>query len=37
MDEHSQTIQELLEKESLTSHKVVDGVVACFLPPNLSK
>lgn len=34
MDEHSQTIQELLEKESLTPQEVVDGVVACFFATN---
>jgi len=34
MDKHSQTIQELLEKESLTPQEVVDGVVACFFATN---
>lgn len=34
MDEHSKTIQELLEKESLTPQEVVDGVVACFFATN---
>ncbi len=34
MNEHSQIIQELLEKESLTPQEVVDGVVACFFATN---
>lgn len=34
MDKHSQTIRELLDKESLTPQEVVDGVVACFFATN---
>lgn len=34
MDEHSQTIQTLLEKESLQPQEVLDGVVACFFATN---
>ena len=34
MDEHSKTIQELLEKESLTPQEVTEGVVACFFATN---
>lgn len=34
MDEHAKTIQELLEKESLTPQEAVDGVVACFFATN---